>query len=369
MNVFVARQFPIPCRDLKSIASVLRERSALCGVINLSANWYDPMWYAEEQGLHAMTFTLLLDRNIYSLAVGLADGDDAEYTDSHRAAAAVLCFAHCCGLRTDYSIAVLEHELDSGDPRFSHELAKFRRVWASGAKSLATFALGGSACLTLAPGSPDLPAELPELSEVHRPDAWQLDYGCALKIASLMLDSGFADDTDRMVAYLRWCHDEFFFSAGPTVYGSLALSPRRKPRMFKNLRGTDGERAMRGIRNAAWDMTLISEWEERQAKLSTTKNHHLICSFDEAITDVASAVMSQGLDEAQRLGRLRDRFISEWGDDGGSKLFGTYEPMLRSADQDPKRPANQKKPRAYWNEKVARLETTVENLIPGCHRS
>jgi hypothetical protein len=304
-----------------------------------------------------------LDRNVYTLAARLADGENGHYEDDHRNAAAVLCFAHCCGLKTDYTIAVLEHELDSGDPRFGEELAKFRRVWAARAKSLARFALAKSTTLALPPDSTNLSSDISEPRETARPVAWQLNYGCALKLASLILDAEMVDDIDRMRVYLQWCYDEFFFSAGPTVYGSLALSPRHKGNMFKRLRGNDAGAAIRGVRNAAWDMTLISEWEIRQAKLPATKNHHLICSFDQVITDVGSVVMSQGLNEKERLALLRNRLVLEWGADKGRSLYETYEPMLQSADQDSARPANQTKPSDYWDKKISQLEHTIKSRL------
>ena len=342
---------------------MLRRRQALCGAINPSADWYDPTWYAQEQALRGMKFTLLLDRNVYTRAVRLADCENGHFVDDHRDAAAVLCFAHCCGLTTDYTIAVLEHELDSGDRRFGEELAKFKRVWAAGAQSLADFALARSTTVTRPPGPTSLPSNLSEPGEAARPTAWLLNYGCALKLASLILDPEIAGDFDRMIMYLRWCYDEFFFSAGATVYGSLALAPSRKARMFKSLKGTNEERAVRGIRNAAWDMTLISEWETRQGYLHATRDCHLICSFDHVITDVASVVMSQGPNHEERLALLRERLISEWGESNGCGLYEDYEQMRRSLDGDSARPANQDRPLDYWENKVSQLEDTVRGRL------
>lgn len=342
---------------------MLSDRKVLCGIHNASADWYDPMWYAHGQAIELQTFMLLLDRNVYSLITQLADGDARACTDRHRLAAAVLSFAHCCDLRTESVIAVLEHELDSGDSRFAVEHPKFLRVLAADPRRLTDFALGR--CPTLAvPGGPTSPpAELPALSEADRPSAWRLNYGCALKLASLVLDDGFTGDADRILAYLHWCFDEFFFSAGPTVYGALAISPRRKKGMFKHLRGKDVETAMHGIRNATWDMTLLSEWEERMRKEFANKRYYLICSFDQAIMDVAVEMMSQEPDARERLKQLRDRFILNWGDGAGDKLFSAYETMRRTVDEDPRRPANQALPPSHWDAKINELETKVKNAV------
>ncbi len=362
MNMRIWRQFPIPVPDLESVSSMLRDRKVLCGVLNPSADWYDPMWYTHDQALDQMTFTLLLDRNVYSFITELADGDARVYTDSHRLGAAVLCFADCCDLRTESIIAVLERELDSADPRFAVEHPKFLRVLTADPTCLADFALGRSETLTLEASSISPPAEFPTLSESNRPDPWTLNFGCALKLASLILDDGMTHNADRFLAYLQWCYDEFFFSMGATASGSLAMPPRRKPDMFKRLKGKSVQKAMHGIRNAAWDMTLISEWELRQHELSETKNYHLICSLDQAIMDVAAWIMSQEKDAGLRREQLRNSFLSNW-NAAGDKLFSAYETMCSTVHNDLKRPANQGRPRSHWDAKINGLQAQVTKAI------
>ncbi len=343
---------------------MLRDSGAICGAINPSAHWYDPMWFAQEQELHGISFTLLSDRNVYSRAVELADGDTRRYDNHHRAVAGPLCFAHCCGLRIDWNMAVLEQALDSDQPAFKTEVPKIRQVFASQETVLADFALGRTSSVSLPTRGQWKEADRGP-REKHRPDLWNLNYACALKLASLMLDSTFASDDERLIAYFVWCFDEFYFSAGATLYGSLALSPRRRRDMFKSLRGGDVQRAFRGIRNAAWDMTLISEWEKRQRRLPETRAHVLIGSLDKVITDVAQTVMCQGLNESKKIRIVQDRFKAEWGDLAGDRIFKKYACLSRDVDCDVSRPPNQSPPhpRSYWNAKIAQIETALGSVI------
>lgn len=358
----LATRFPIAPRDIALLADMLRRANAVVGALNPSADWYDPMWYVQEQALSNMKFTLLVDRNVYSIANALSDVRKCSNTDQHRTAAAALCFAHCCSLQIETKMALLEHDLDSDDARVHTELPQFHRVFAAGPKALAEFALGRIQTLKLLPPEPNAERTTVNagITEEHRPAAWRWNYGCALKIASLLLDLTFKNDVDRLIVYLNWCYDEFFFSAAATVYGSLALSPKRKGNMFKKLRSAQATAAMRGIRNAAWDMTLLSEWEIKQKKMTSTKNHYLICSLDRAVTDVANTVMCQGLDEQARSKVLRSRFISEWGQHNGVQVFESYTKLGRTIDTDCNRPANQQRPLSFWNKRIAMLEQGVE---------
>lgn len=356
----VLHRLPIDFDDIVAITVMLRQAGALVGTKNPSTDWYDFEWYLWGVAVEGVEFSLIIDRNVYTRAAALGGARAGPITDQHRLAAAVVCFAHCCGLQIDASAAILEHELDSGDPQLMIELPKARRMFAAGPRALADLALGRVERL-------ELPTESEQqyvddtlaLTEANRPHPWWPNYGCALKLAVLLCDSTFTNDIDRMLAFVEWCYKEFFFSAGATVYGSLALSPQPARGMFKRLRGQNEAAAMRGIRNAAWDMTLISVWGERQRTVQDTQHHHLICSFDAAVTDTARTVMTQGMSDEDSTSLLYAGFKREWGERNGKRLFDRFQELRSTVDSDLTRPANQKRPLEYWNSKIAELERHV----------
>lgn len=72
------------------------------------------------------------------------------------------------------------------------------------------------------------------------------------------------------------------------MFATHYLAPNsERSGLLKNLRSADRERALRGIRNASWDVTLLSEWIRRAGEQKQTNTLTLLCSLDRKLIDLA----------------------------------------------------------------------------------
>jgi hypothetical protein len=87
---------------------------------------------------------------------------------------------------------------------------------------------------------------------------WRRNYVLALKVAALALDGG---QTETLVEKLfDLMYSQYVFLAPSTVLALCYFSPNSpKKGLFKQIRSRDRERAIAGIKNATWDLTLIHQ--------------------------------------------------------------------------------------------------------------
>ena len=102
-------------------------------------------------------------------------------------------------------------------------------------------------------------------SNFNRPlSKWKLHYLHVLKAAELRRSS----NTPLQAAHemLRWQFEEAFSNSAASLYCLNAISHHPpKGRMLKDFRSEDPQKLCRGIRNATWDIFLLSEFKKRFA--------------------------------------------------------------------------------------------------------
>ena len=119
--------------------------------------------------------------------------------------------------------------------------------------------------------------------------SWRRHYVILLKLAALELESG-TSPLRRATTLLRWLHTDFLFKAPSVVLALHYLAPKARRRgLLKGLRSPDRDRAVAGIRNAAWDLTLLSEWLKRAG---AEKQATLLATSDRWVRTLAQTVGS-----------------------------------------------------------------------------
>lgn len=94
--------------------------------------------------------------------------------------------------------------------------------------------------------------------DIHR---WKLHYGLTLKIAAIEQSGG--NDDKKVREYLEWIYRDYVFLASAVIFGIIYFSRQRIRKMLKGLNSGEIEKVKRGLRNAAWDMTLAHYWSKK----------------------------------------------------------------------------------------------------------
>jgi hypothetical protein len=312
-------RYPIALRDLAAIEAQLRGADLFrTSFDDLGAEVYSAHTYQFQQHLHATETRLLCDRNIFTRWIGLVKGALAD--PSHKLAAAVLCFAQCANISIEPNLA--HYEVSHGAPpdEALEELRLFRTADNLDPRLFADVALGRSHQLPVPTTRTieGLAGEAPDLAMPLR--RWRTNYVFALAIASLELQE--LSNEARMAALIDWMRDDFIFGATALVFAMHYWSPTgRKRGMFKRLRSSDRQFAIRGIRNATWDLNLVTDWSLAVQRQRSEPVLWVLCSKDASVRRLAADLLSPegpGIDTEVLAERLFRRY---WGRQSATRLF------------------------------------------------
>ncbi len=274
--------------DLRRVMSMLQEAGAFTASFDSQVETlYHPLTYLCEHELHDTSTVLLLDRNVFTRIVGAVRGD--KLNDQHRLAAAVMVFALCTGAQIEPSLALYEVAHQQGNDVARGELSLFRRADNSSPEYWTDVALGriaGSAPLLEAPRKPrrerKVDFELPLRT-------WRRNYVLCLKLAELALQQGRAET--RLRQFIRWAHSDFVLGAAGIALAIHFLAPNaRRAGLLKGLFAADREKAIKGVRNAAWDCTLVSHFISAISSQQADNCLSLLVSFDSSVHAVLRTI-------------------------------------------------------------------------------
>lgn len=118
---------------------------------------------------------------------------------------------------------------------------------------------------------------------------WERNYIVALKIAELELSE--RKPLERALALLQWMIDDFFVAGPAAMFASMYFSPNAaKKRLIKSLRSTDRERAIDGVKNAAWDMTYLSQLARQIKEEGEGPRRFIFATGDRGLAEIAKLI-------------------------------------------------------------------------------
>lgn len=334
MEGFILFTPPVPAPDLEEVHTILRGANVF--VPSFDADEADPyhvMTYVEQQVQFETEFVILPDRNVLTRWVGLLRGVAAE--EKHRVSAGIMALAICADILIEPNIALYELANSSGNQAAIEELHLFRiaeevepQYWVNVALGRSLYLLPAGAKYPNKPAPPSVDLQAP----LYR---WQRNYILALKIAELHLRGGRSET--RMAELLRWMYYEFLIGGPAILLASHYLAPNSdRGGLFKGIESGDREKAIAGIRNAAWDLTLLSEWLRRiqiQNEQQDDKPVTILCSLDEHVSKFARSLVNYSAPvEWGNDGYLNRMFGRIWGPEAGARLASVLAGYQDSAD-------------------------------------
>lgn len=274
--LFLPPDFPYP--ELKALARVLEDAEVFTpGYGPPAVGLCHPNGFLYSHSLQGQSTILLPDRNIASRFAQIAMGKPA--TDALRLVAAIKAFCHFLDILVEPSVAFHELAHKQGNAKANEELAWFRIGDNGDAFTWFDYSIGR---IDRVPP----PAEAPLLDshELAFPlRRWRRNYIVALKIAELELSE--LTNLQRMLALLDWMHNDFIVAGPAAMLACIYFAPNSPPRagLLKSLYSPDRHRALEGVKNAAWDITHLSDFIKKVNEANATDKRYLLASNDKAL--------------------------------------------------------------------------------------
>lgn len=330
---------PVDRHELDQVQDMLRAHQPFVSGVFFN-DPYEVVSYLPRQLIWGEEYCLLVDRNVVTRWTRLVRGHVP--LDHDRLAAAAMLFAQAADLLIEPGIAFYEITGIATPAEINQELEEFYIAQDAEPQTWADVALRHSDTLALQPGEIRPPRKDVDLSVPLY--MWRRSYVLALKIAELHLLGGRPEYL--MMRFLEWMYNDFLLGGVAVQLASYYFAPgSRRKRLLKSIESPDRKRALKGIRNAAWDLTLISEWLRRVKRSmadASSKQCWILCTFDESLRQMAQGAVS--FDEYQNdLGLLEQTFAKVWNSEAAARLatiLHRYQSdlgnPLRQVNHDPK---------------------------------
>lgn len=245
-----------------------------------------PNGFIFESSFEQIQTILLPDRNIVSRMAKIVSG--APMDAMLQKVAAIKAFCHFLDIQIEPSVAFHELAHTQGNDAANLELARFRDADNADPYPWLSLAFGEIDAL-----SPLNSKRSPESYDLAFPlRRWRRNYIVALKIAELELS--IRPNLDRVLKLLAWMRDDFIIAGPAAMLACIYFAPNSPPRkgLLKQLRSPNRQRAIEGVRNAAWDLTHLSEAIRKVNEAGDGPIRLLFASFDEGLRGLARLVFS-----------------------------------------------------------------------------
>lgn len=303
-----------PLEDVEAIAARLEKSGGIIpGFVPAPVGLLDIRALVYAQQVENRTFIVLPDRNLVSRMAQVArDGRPARWDPPNRMACDLMAFAQAMNLLIEPSIAFHELAHRSGNPTALEELSWFRAADRGAAHEWIDLSQGYVSHVKLGASEP------PPSQDLAFPlKRWRRNYVAALKLAELEL--GLDTPLSKGLEFLRWMYEEFIIAGPAAISGLFYLAPRMAHRsLMKRLRSSDREIALAGIRNAAWDITHLSEFIRHVKAADLEKRRVFLATADRDLAGIAPALFA-GLNEGDAP-TLASLLQFKWPEDDARRL-------------------------------------------------
>jgi hypothetical protein len=350
---------PVDNASLEAIQPLLRGRDVFTsGYEHLGVDAYNPRTYLHDQLLEETSFCFRYDRNVLSRLVEVVQG--RALREEHRVACGIQALAQITEAVVEPNIALYELGSGCSHANAQEQLALFRQIdhthpqhWAD----LATGQTAGFAAEQLAEWQGQ---SINESNYAKTLNPWRASYAACLKIASLELSSMGAEA--KMMELIRWMEEDLCFLVPGVILANRYLAPNaNRNGLFKQLRSADRNKALRGVRNQAWDLTLIYVWMDDFRNIDATGRIVILASLDRGLHAIARwvlmAIEAEDVAESAHKQKFKEQFIAAWGEKLGRRLLDAWQAAQLRRSSHPERK------RVLTLEDVREVERALEEVL------
>lgn len=341
-----------PYQELLALAPVLEGAGVFTpGYGPPAIGHYHPDGFLYAHSFQCQSTILLPDRNIASRFAQIAMGKSA--SDALRLVAAIKAFCHFLDITVEPSVAFHELAHKQGNEIANVELGWFRIGDNGDAFVWFDYAMGGID--RLPPPSETPRINLHDLAFPLR--RWRRNYIVALKIAELELS--LLTNLQRMLLLLDWMHSDFIVAGPAAMLACIYFAPNSPPRagLLKRLNSPNRLRALEGVKNAAWDITYLSDFIKRVNEAEGKNVRYLLASNDKAMHIMAQFLFDFGADGIHVDPMVEG--LSAWWPTDHAMIIAKRLACLIDEAMDPSRALNSPQPEGFIDDLIARGESTV----------
>jgi hypothetical protein len=327
---------PIRQEDMTSLEGLVSSNGLLIPGNFQFGTTYDVLDYLEGKHRYGYKFRAMFDRNLITRIVGLVRGDEMPADPASarivRYSAACMAFCILAEIEIEPAMALYEGASAHGNALTLAEYRLFRIADHVNSVHYTEIALGRLDALpsghiaNLEQDSEIAGRASPETNFNKPLRSWKPNYLYLLKTAELRR-SGLSS-LAAATALLRWQADETFYNAPASVFCLAALG--HKPpsgRMIKGVGSEDPNELARGLRNATWDVSIVSQWARWLREPDAPS--WIFSTTDNALKVIARTVL---VDSRLPVAHQLLAFMEEhWGSRDAKTLVATYDAAIRSA--------------------------------------
>jgi hypothetical protein len=341
-----------PYRELMALAPVLEAAGVFTpgyGPPPIGLCHPDGFLYA--RSFQGRSTILLPDRNVASRFAQIAKG--AAATNDLRLVAAIKAFCHFLDILIEPSVAFHELAHKQGNDVANEELAWFRIGDNGDAFAWFDYAFGEVDQVPASTAQPHIDTR--DLAFPLR--RWRRNYIVALKIAELELSS--MTNLQRMMSLLEWMHSDFIVAGPAAMLGCIYFAPNSPPRkgLLKQLKAPDRRRALDGVKNAAWDITHLSDFIRKVNEAEGGDKRYLFASADKTLHKMAKFLFDFGANGVN-VDPMIDGLSAWWPIVQAEQIADRMARLLDEAE-DPARAFNSPQPDGF----IDRLTADGERLV------
>ncbi len=337
--------FQLPVRrpeDWLAIRQMLRENDLLIPGNYKAEDPYDLRRYLYSGQIEGRKFQVLFDRNLVSRLVSLAKGKalsiDAASSKIFRLTSACLAFCILAEILVEPNMALYEYASSSSHEDATSDYKYFLMADNADPRCYIDIALGRADRLPekhLSDLENDFKFSSLEVKETNFKkmlNMWKPHYLYVLKVVSL-IHSGM-EPFAAAKALLQWQAFEAYYNAAATLFCLAAISYRPPSGgMIKKIKSSNVSELEKGIRNATWDICLVSQWGKwiRQSD----KTFWAFSSNDVALKAIARSLFTDANDYSHE--RTSKFLRDHWGERDGNQLMKSYIAYSDEASRDHER--------------------------------
>jgi len=348
-----------PVEDIQAIAGRLEASGMLtAGFIPPTAGLLaiPSMLYAEK--IEGIPTILLPDTNVTTRMARIArEGRVGREDPPTRLAVDLMAFSQALNVGIEPAPALHELAQNMGNDVANETLRWFRAADTGRARQWIDLAMGRTDVLPAVEVQQFDPVPL-----AQPPHRWRCNYAVLLKATALELDASLTP-IGRFEALMKWMTDEFIL-AGPASILCTMFFSETAPRagLIKNFKSENRDKALAGVRNAAWDATYLSELTRRAKPEAYDQARCIFASADRALSGLAPLLLIDEEDPAEYRRALAARMVAWW----GRQADGIAGILLDAIESVRWRPAPTAPPGVedYVGFKIAEGEGLVRAFVP-----
>jgi hypothetical protein len=286
-QIFFVLPEAFPIEDVLAIGKTLTDSEVLVpGYIppNVGLLAMDALFFSKD--LQGITTTILPDCNLASRMARIARFGLPESTDFPTTVAVnLMAFAQATDIQIEPSVAFHELAHRFGNAACHDELVWFRAADRGDPSTWIDLACGRRTHLE------DAPLTQPGTEDLAKPlKRWTRNYVVALKVAELELKP--VNHLERAMQLFDWMFNEFILAGPAGLFASMYFAPHAARKgLVKHLRSRNRSRAIEGVKNAAWDITHLSEFVRRVEEGQPNGQQYIFATADKNLAKIAPLLL------------------------------------------------------------------------------